>query len=219
VHYAVLSTHELETVPRTWGIPRERVHFVPFCCTIDDLHPATGGRGVFAGGNSLRDYRPLLAAAPAIRAPVTIATSLQLGNAHGVAAGALAPDVYLRRADEAAVVVVPLLADTVRSGGQQTYLNAMMRGKPVVVTDAPGVRDYIRDGETGVIVAPDDAGALAAAVNRLLEDQPLARRIGQAARADVLARFRVSDYLDRLLGLAERLCAAPSQAATPTQSM
>lgn len=214
VHYTVLSTDELETFPKIWGVPPSRVHFTPFFASLDDYEPARHGSGVFAGGNSMRDYRALLRAAADIDAPVTIATALPTGGSTHASIGPLAPDVYHRRADEAAVVVVPLVADSLRSGGQQTYLNAMVRGKPVVVTQAPGVRDYIEDGVTGLIV-PNEPAALSSAVNRLLRDRALAERIGQAARQTVLDRFKQTDWLDRLLELAERLRADSSRSARP----
>ena len=73
-----------------------------------------------------------------------------------------------------------------------------------MVTDAPGVRDYITDDETGLIV-PNEPGALADAVNRLLSDRALARRLGDAARADVLARFSLGAFVTRLLELADQV--------------
>ncbi len=180
------------------------MHFTPFCATAKHVRYEPGGSGVLASGNSLRDYRGLAAAAGGSDATVTIATSLPLPEvrAANLRTGFLQPDAHERLARESAVVVVPLLAGTERSAGQQTYLNAMGRGKPVVVTEAPGVADYIRDGETGVIV-PNDPDALAEAVNGLLADPERARRLGQAARADVGARFSLRAYVDRLLQVAD----------------
>ena len=135
-----------------------------------------------------------------------MATSLPLPtiNAANVKTGFLPPSEHDARVRAAAVVVVPLLAGTDRSAGQQTYLNAMGLGKPVVVTDAPGVRDYVIDGETGLIV-PNEAGALVDAVNRLLTDHQLARRLGEAARAEVQSTFGLGAYVGRLLELADRV--------------
>ncbi|HEY5096437.1 MAG TPA: glycosyltransferase, partial [Acidimicrobiales bacterium] len=45
------------------------------------------------------------------------------------------------------------------------------------------------DGVTGLLVTPDDPGALAAAIGRLLDDQSLRRRLGAAGRERVLGRF------------------------------
>jgi glycosyltransferase involved in cell wall biosynthesis len=206
VHYAVLSRHELDTFPRVWGIDPSRVHFTPFCATDRTLAHAPSGTGVLACGNSLRDYRALIEAAEKIDAPLTLATSLPLPpiTAGNVEARFLPASEYNARERSAAVVVVPLLAGTERSAGQQTYLNAMGRGKPVVVTDAPGVRDYITHEETGLIV-PNDPQSLAHAVNRVLSDRGLARRLGDAARADVQSRFALGAYVNRLLEVADRV--------------
>lgn len=204
VHYGVLSSRELETFPRLWGVDPSRVHFTPFCATGMDLEYEPRGNGVLASGNSLRDYRALMAAVHSINAPVTIATSLPLpeNRCGNVTTGFLSPKAHDTIARQSAVVVVPLLAGTERSAGQQTYLNAMAQGKPVVVTDAPGVRDYIRDGETGLIV-PNDPDALSAAINGLLADPERAERLGRAARADVEAKFTLRAYVSRLLEVAD----------------
>ena len=45
------------------------------------------------------------------------------------------------------------------------------------------------DGETGLLVAPDDPGALAQAIGRLLDDDELRARLGAAGRERVLGRF------------------------------
>jgi glycosyltransferase involved in cell wall biosynthesis len=206
VHYAVLSRHELDTFPRVWGVDPRRVHFTPFCATARDLRDEPDGQGVMASGNSLRDYRALIKAAAHIHATLTLGTSLPLPpiTADNVEAGYLPADQHDARMRSAAVVVVPLLAGTERSAGQQTYLHERGWGKPVVVTDAPGVRDYITDGETGLIV-PNEPDALADAINRLLADRVLALRLGAAARADVHARFDLGSYVNRLLELADRV--------------
>ena len=208
VHYAVLSTYELSSFPPTWGVEPDRVHFTPFCATATDVGPAGDGRGVMASGNSLRDYRALVEATPRIEAPVTIATTLALSAptmpAPNLTSGFLSSADHEEKMRAAAVVVVPLLSGSGRSAGQQTYLNAMLLGKPVIVTDAPGVRDYVRDGETGIIV-PNEADALAAAVNRLLRDKEFAARLGDAARRSVLDAYTPRHYIDRLLALAECL--------------
>ncbi len=213
VHYGVLSAFEVETFPRTWGVDPARVHKVLWSCTLSDgeliASRSTGG-GVFAGGNSLRDWDLMLRAAGTLSAPVTIAapnlTAEQLRSApENVTAGPVSPaqyDALLRGAD---VVVVPMQSRDDRSSGQGTMLAAMALGKPLVVNDAPGVRDYVRDGETGVVVPRDDPAALAAALCRLLGDEQLRTRLGDAAEREVQQRFLLPHYVERVLGLMDAL--------------
>ncbi len=65
---------------------------------------------------------------------------------------------------------------------------AMSRGRPVIGTTVGGIVDMIEDGVTGLLVAPNDAPALAAAMRRLIEEPGLAAHLGEAAQIDV-ARF------------------------------
>ncbi len=204
VHYAVLSSDELRLLPQTWGMDHARVHFVAFCATGNVAETGTGGGGIFAGGNSMRDYRALLAGVESIGAPVTVATTLARPAHTRARFGPLPQSAYDRAALAADIVVVPLLGDGARSAGQQTYLNAMLRGQPVVVTRAPGVEDYVSDGRTGLIVK-NEPRALAEAINGLLGNPELAHRLGAAGRAEVLRRFQPRHYFDRLLELIRRL--------------
>jgi glycosyltransferase involved in cell wall biosynthesis len=60
-------------------------------------------------------------------------------------------------------------------------LEAAAAGKAVVASDIGGLRDTVRDGETGVLVAPGDRQALAAAMRRLIDDPHLRAGMGEAA--------------------------------------
>ena len=64
---------------------------------------------------------------------------------------------------------------------------AMHAGLPVVASDAVGAAagGLVRDGRNGFVVAERDVAALAAAMRRLIDDAPLARRLGDQARRDV----------------------------------
>ncbi len=59
----------------------------------------------------------------------------------------------------------------------------------VVATNVFGIPDVVADGETGLLVRPRDAGALAGALARLVEDEGLRRRLGKAGRAFVQAHY------------------------------
>jgi glycosyltransferase involved in cell wall biosynthesis len=80
-------------------------------------------------------------------------------------------------------------------------LEAMAQGKPVVATPVGGTPELVVDGETGVLVPPGDADALARALTELLADAPRAARMGEAGRARVLAEFSAAAMVERVLGL------------------
>lgn len=83
-------------------------------------------------------------------------------------------------------------------------LEAMAVGTSVVATDVGGVRDVVRDGDTGLLVRPEDTAALAAALVRVLSDDPLAERL-RAAAAGLVGerRFRAEGLVDAMVAAYE----------------
>ena len=75
-----------------------------------------------------------------------------------------------------------------------SVLEAMAAGLPVVATNVGGVAEAVVDGETGLLVPAADAEALARALERLVADGELRRRLGAAGRARALSLFDVSRY-------------------------
>lgn len=60
-------------------------------------------------------------------------------------------------------------------------LETAAAGKPIVASDIGGLRDIVLDGETGLMVPPEDRGALVAALRRLIGDGELRAKLGEAA--------------------------------------
>ena len=83
-------------------------------------------------------------------------------------------------------------------GVPQALLQAMFAGVPCVTTDAGAIPEIARHGETALIVAKEDAGALAAGLDTLLADAALRDRLAAAARAYVVPRFGLPAMLDRM---------------------
>ena len=81
--------------------------------------------------------------------------------------------------DAAWVLVLPSRSE----GMGRVLVEAFCRGRGVVGTRAGSIPDLVADGESGLLVAPDDPAALADALVRVLSDRALAERLGDGARA------------------------------------
>jgi glycosyltransferase involved in cell wall biosynthesis len=81
---------------------------------------------------------------------------------------------------------------------------AMAHGRPVVAFDAGGVRQWLHDGVTGLLVTPSDTRGFAAAIERLLQEPTLAEAFGRAGREIVMRDFEPQRHIDVLLHLYEQ---------------
>ena len=218
VRYCVRSRAELELFPRTWGVDPRHVAFTSYAHTVtpDELAvPATTDGGVFAGGNSLRDYDTLLDAVHGLDVPVRIETKVippeRLAGlpAHVDVSAIRSHDAFVDGLRRAAVVVTPILPAVNRAAGLDTYLSAMALGKVVIVTESPGVSDYVEHGRTGLVVPPADAAALRDAIAWSLDPAHAdeAAAIAAAAREAAHTRFTYVQYVESLLRIADEAVA------------
>ncbi|MET0653223.1 MAG: glycosyltransferase family 4 protein [Hyphomicrobiaceae bacterium] len=92
-----------------------------------------------------------------------------------------------------------VLASRGGEGLPRALLEAAACGRPLVVTDVPGNRDFVRNGVEGFLVPPNDPARLAEALTRLASDADLRRRMGMAARQRVLSGYTESHVQHSLL--------------------
>ena len=97
------------------------------------------------------------------------------------ALGFVSHDELERLYERAAVVVVP----SYREGLPLCVLEAMAHARPVVATRVGGIPELVEDGVTGFLVEAGDTAGLRAALEKLLAEPVLRRRMGEAARARV----------------------------------
>jgi glycosyltransferase involved in cell wall biosynthesis len=103
------------------------------------------------------------------------------------------PDVY-RSAD---VFVLASFTE----GHPKVLLEAMACGVPVVASDCPGNRSLVENGRTGLLFDPRRPDELAACLERVLDDEALALRLGQAGRALVESRYDLRRLVEREIQL------------------
>lgn len=95
-------------------------------------------------------------------------------------------------------------------GMPRALLEAASTGRALIVTDVPGCRHFVRNERDGLIVPPDDAAALAAALHRLATDLPLARRLGDSARARLLDGFTEAHVAEAVIAAYRHLLTTQS---------
>ncbi|MGE5611857.1 MAG: glycosyltransferase family 4 protein [Bacillota bacterium] len=109
------------------------------------------------------------------------------------------------RPQEALAQIELLVLPSEAEGFGLVLIEAMAAGIPVVGTDVDGIRDVVKDGETGVLVPVAQPHALAGAIERVVGDEGLRRRVVEGAIGEVRSRFTWDAVFPRyiqLLGLA-----------------
>lgn len=108
-----------------------------------------------------------------------------------------------RRFAECDAFVLPAVVDSKgdTEGLGVVLIEALSYAKPVIASAAGGIVDVVRDGETGVLVPPADASALASAIEGLVADPGRAAALGLAGRALVEREYSWPVVISRLVQL------------------
>jgi glycosyltransferase involved in cell wall biosynthesis len=156
--------------------------------------PADPPQVLYAGRMSPeKGVRELVAAADGM--PLVVVGDGPLRDEVPGALGFKPHDELERHYQRAAVVACP----SHREGFGIVCAEAMAHARPVVASDVGGLRDLVAHGETGVLVPPGDVPALRDALRRLLGDEALRRRYGEAGRRRIAERFTWKRFGDETL--------------------
>jgi len=185
------------------GVDLSRYDETEPCCTFREqygIEPDSVVVGVVARLEPEKGHPTLLEAWPAVLHAVPNATLLVVGEGSRHAeleqqAAALRIAhrvVFTGRRDDVPSVTAALdvaVLPSYREAQGLSILEAMALSRPVVASRVGGIPEVIEDGVSGLLVAPHDPEALAAAIIRLLKDHPLADMIGRAGHDVVHVRF------------------------------
>jgi glycosyltransferase involved in cell wall biosynthesis len=171
----------------------------PYILFVGALLPQKGIWPLLAAYRRLRQPAPPLV----LLGPTSYKSPTEL-PAGVIALGGTSHATVMAAWDRALFGVVP-------SVGAETFGNvvteAMSRGRAVVASRLGGIVDIVEDGRSGLLVPPGDDAALAAAMQRLIDDSQLRDRLGAAARERVNL-FAASRVLPRFEALYRELVAS-----------
>ena len=208
-HIVTVSSSSLADIAAQMGVDPDRMTVVPVGVDHDVFRPRAGvvpvpGRIMVTSSSDvpMKGLVPLLEAVARLRASRDVELMVvgrprkggrvdraldRLGLRAVVRVMSGITDEELARCyGEAEVVVVPSLYE----GFSLPAVEAMACGVPVVTTTGGALPEVVgRDGETAVLVRPDDAEALATAIGGLLDNPGARARLGAAGRERVLQRF------------------------------
>jgi glycosyltransferase involved in cell wall biosynthesis len=194
----IAASRELAEAARRLGA--EDVRVIP---SGVDLPPEVGTEAeppeVLYAGRLSEEKGVLELVAAADGLPLVVAGDGPLRSRVPGARGFVRHDELQELYARAAVVACP----SRREGFGVACLEAMAHGRPVVAADVGGLRDLVVDGETGMLVPPRDVPALRAALERLLADRDLRRRLGAAGRGRARERFSWAAVTDATLAAYE----------------
>ena len=105
------------------------------------------------------------------------------------------------RASDLFVLASRIADDGDRDGLPNVLMEAQSQGLACIATAVSAIPELIRDGDTGLLVPPDDSQALATGLERLIRDPALRQRLGTAGEARVRAEFAHDATIDNLLAL------------------
>ncbi len=137
---------------------------------------------------------------PQLREELALLTGPSVGDAVGYQSHA---EVLKAMNDWADVFVLPSRVDPTgdSDGIPVVLLEAMARSVPVITTNVGGIAELVTHEVNGLVVRPDDAGELAAAIRRLQNDGSLRAHLAESARDQVEATYTVAGETQKLVDL------------------
>ena len=208
--FVVWASHEVRDYAAAFSLPEEKFLYIPHHHTLEGYEYTVGsGDYIFSGGDGDRDYPTLLEAVKGMNVRVVIATRRKDWNGtvsipSSVEAFPVNNEDFRKWMAGSRMVVIPMEKGHLHSGGQQTYLNAMAMGKPVVVADDKGAKDYIQNGVDALIVPSGDVEAFRIAIKSVLDDPGFSERLGDNAKKAYDA-FSTPKCMERILQTAEKI--------------
>ena len=211
----VYSGYQREFAHNSLGFAESQLNHISFHADhrfFRPLHPASelndASRLVSSAGLEWRDYSTLMRAVTDMDVEVRIGADSpwSRGGRHNNWEAEKPRNVTTHRYDytqlralydQSSIVVVPL-HQTDFQAGITTVIEGMSMGKPVIASRTLGMADTLQDGVNGVLVPPGDVHAMREAIEVLVRNHDLARKLGAQARCDVESSLTLDHWVDNI---------------------
>ena len=210
---------------RVYRIPRERCAYVPFKANNFDLAPSiasTDDGYALALGTSQRDYDLLIDAVRDLPIKLKIIAPPARVAMHGARFGSASLPSNVERIERTVdriewsellarsrLVAIPILPGVLQPAGISVYLEAMILGKPVIITRGSSTEQML-DDSLAVLVPPGDREALRAAITRLWNDPELRSTLSENGKKYALSLGNNERLLADLRSIIQRQCGSSS---------
>jgi glycosyltransferase involved in cell wall biosynthesis len=206
---------------RQLGIPQTRIRIIPGAgVDLARFHPTPTPDGVpvvvlparLLWDKGLAEF---VTAARLLRAKGVVARFIIAGDPDPMNPAAISVEEVTAWVAEGVVEYAGFVADmpallarshvvclpSYREGLPKSLIEAAAAGRAIVTTDVPGCRDVVRNGDNGLLVAPRDSAALAAALERLITDAALRTAMGTRGRLRAEQEFGLDAIIAQTLAL------------------
>lgn len=209
----VNSSGEIAPYAKELNLPESRFFFIPWPSNINNpLIIKEHNKTILAAGRSHRDWETFFkAVAPLDLSCVVIADKDSIKGLKVPDNVELLTDVsysdYIQRVKQAMVVVVPLL-ESQRSTGQVVFLEAMSYGKPTIVTDVTGVKDYLVDQCNSMLYKIGDSASLREAILRMTRNDKMREKIATEGFLAIVTKFNKKVNANEIIKILKNIMAS-----------
>ena len=211
-----ISQAEAAVLRQTLGLGEDRVLAVntpvdtDFFAPYEEEAPLRQRDHIQSVGLSYRDYPTLI---NAMKLLPQIKCHLRVGSAWVQSDTGFSPDALPENVEikpyvhpsllkqcfaQSRFIVVPIRQTTQWSAGCTSVHLAQAMGRAVITTNVPGLRDYVSEGETGLLVEPGNPVAMAEAIDYLWRNPEKAAAMGRHGVEWIRSKFSIDTWLDQI---------------------
>jgi glycosyltransferase involved in cell wall biosynthesis len=208
--YAAYANDAKTNFTKYWRIKEDKIRVSYYYMdTLEDevnIHSKVDEKLIFSGGIANRDFKPIIQVARKMPYFRFIIGTINLGENDDIPSNVKvcwpSKKDYRQLVHDAATVILPVDTNSTIVVGLMGLLEAMWLRTPVIISDAIGVRDYVQDDNTGIIVDGSTEGYLEA-IQWVLDPKNAfeVKTMCDRAYDVVTTQFTLGKYVERLIAI------------------